>query len=614
MSHTAPTKNFFRADRPSRRPTETTLRPRARTSRVVRRRKQSGFIPRMLSLIDRVLPPSYAPGINPELNRRGRLFVAASFAFVLISLFFGSQMIAVDQYPLINVVIMYSGSIFAIANLLLLRYTKSPAIPGALLCLEALAIQYFQAYNDLGLDDPVLLWTLVIPWLAALLVGPTYGFVFAGIVISVTGAFYFMEMQGGIFHDYTGHDEYLLFYLLIASTMALFFGFLGWLYEGQTLKNLRETNQKIASAHADLQKSNQRTERILESITDGFFTLDATWAFTDLNRQAEHFLRMRRSEMLGTKVWEYFQGQVGQEIQDHFRKAAQLGVPAEFETYYPPLGRWFKVHVYPHEDGLSVYFNDITKRKEYEKQLIEAKEEAEQLAHLKSTLLANMSHEIRTPLTSVLGFSSILAEEATGAHKEFAQLIGQNGKRLMDTLNSVLDLAQLESGAMKSKPGIVNLEEEVEQMVLLLTPLADEKGLFLRTECTLQDATGAIDRAMLNRVLNNLVGNAIKFTPEGGVVVTISGTEDQLLVSVTDTGIGISDDFLPQLFEEFRQESTGLARSYEGNGLGLSITRRLVELMHGAIDVKSKKGVGTTFTVKIPRNVSAPFNDVRVAS
>ncbi len=395
-----------------------------------------------------------------------------------------------------------------------------------------------------------------------------------------------------------------------ASTLAFFLGFLGWFYEGQTLRNIREAYQKLAGAHADLQASNRRTEHILESITDGFFSLDHTWRFTDLNPQAEYLLKESESDMLGRDARDYFSGEVGDEICEKLRTAAHERRPMAFETFFRPLNRWFQLHVYPFAEGLSVYFNDITERKEYEKGLIEAKEEAEQLAQVKSTLLANMSHEIRTPLTSIIGFASIMAQEASGDHQEFAQLIEQNGQRLMDTLNSVLDLAQVEHRAVQNTLNRIEVAAEIEQIVQLLQLIAEEAGLYLRVECATEDTTASLDKNLLSRVLNNLISNAIKFTNEGGVVVTVGADEEQVWVQVTDTGIGISPAFIPHLFDEFSQESAGLARAFEGSGLGLAISRRLVQTMGGVIEVESEQNVGSTFTVRLPRTAPRHGEDI----
>ncbi len=151
------------------------------------------------------------------------------------------------------------------------------------------------------------------------------------------------------------------------------------------------------------------------------------------------------------------------------------------------------------------------------------------------------------------------------------------------------------------------MADETAQIVQLLKPLADDRKLYLRTQCVAEDVMAAVDKSLLSRVLNNLIGNAIKFTNEGGVIVTVGSGEEHVSVAVADTGIGISESFMPHLFDEFRQESTGLARAYEGNGLGLTISRRLIQMMGGVIEVESQQNVGSTFTVRLPR--TAPRHD-----
>ena len=539
------------------------------------------------------------------MQRRGRLLVAVSFYFILIALFFGTQMSLVEQYPLHSVLIMYAGGLLALLNLPLFQRTGTTKLPGTLLCIELLGIHSFQAFNDLGLEDPILIWTLVIPWLAAFLIGPGYGFVFGALVILANVGFFVLEVTGYPFPHFTGEQDFWIFFVLEASSVALFLGFLGWLYEGQTLKNLRDANEDLSAMHRDLQRSKERLEQTLEGMTDGFFALDHQGRFTDLNRQAEHFLERKRGALIGTSARHYLRDLIDHEVQQYLRQAIQTGVSVEFEVFSQRRQRWFAVHAYPFAEGLSVYFNDITPRKTHEQQLIEAKEEAEHLAELKSTLLANMSHEIRTPLTSIIGFSSILEHEVSGEHLEFARLIGQNGRRLMETLNSVLDLARLEHGTLESHPEEVGIAEEINEVVDLLRPMAEQRGLDLRVAITPATLHATLDRALLNRVLTNLVGNAVKFTHEGHVAVTAHADEAHVEVQVSDTGIGISSEFLPHLFEEFRQESSGVARAYEGNGLGLAISRRLVEVMGGTIAVESEKGVGTTFTVRLPRHAVA---------
>ncbi|MEP0548014.1 MAG: ATP-binding protein [Rhodothermales bacterium] len=244
----------------------------------------------------------------------------------------------------------------------------------------------------------------------------------------------------------------------------------------------------------------------------------------------------------------------------------------------------------------------IFRRHRYEEQLIQAKERAEELLRLKTSLLNNMSHELRTPLTAILGFAELLEEEAEGEQQEHARVISNSAKRLYETVTSVLGLAQLEGGtsAMTLRP--LDVSSHVAESVDLLRPLADRKGVGLRVVRHEADAWAEADEPALSRVINNLVGNAIKFTEKGGTVAVIVDADDgHVRVRVQDTGVGISEAFLPRLFEEFRQESTGLARSHEGSGLGLAITKRLIEQMGGTIEAESTKGTGSVFTVKLGR-------------
>lgn len=248
---------------------------------------------------------------------------------------------------------------------------------------------------------------------------------------------------------------------------------------------------------------------------------------------------------------------------------------------------------------------DITERKESERALFEAKEKAEELARLKSNFLANMSHEIRTPLTSIIGFAEILEAEPTADVISKAQFIRGSGHRLMMTLDSVMDFAQLESGSLRLDVARVDVMSHTRDLRQMFDLQAKQKGLYLKFDCEHTKILAYADPAALFRVLTNLISNAIKFTTEGGVHVTIRQEEASVCFDIADTGIGIGEEFLGQLFEDFKQESEGFARNYEGVGLGLSITKRLVDLMGGSITVASRRGEGSTFSVRLPMGASA---------
>ena len=252
-------------------------------------------------------------------------------------------------------------------------------------------------------------------------------------------------------------------------------------------------------------------------------------------------------------------------------------------------------------EGIAM-IQDISDRKRYERQLRSAKQEAEEASRLKSNMLANMSHEIRTPLTSIIGFADTLRSNLSGPNARYADLVGESGKRLMETLDSVLQLSKLEAGTASPASETIDLVAVTKDAVELHRTEANTAHIDLQFEAPDASVVGEWDSAAVQRVLSNLVSNAIKFTPpDGSVIVRVRKRDDYALLTVTDTGIGIADSFRPRLFDAFTQESEGLKREHEGAGLGLAIVKRLVELMNGRIDVDSVKGKGTCFRVRLPR-------------
>ena len=264
---------------------------------------------------------------------------------------------------------------------------------------------------------------------------------------------------------------------------------------------------------------------------------------------------------------------------------------------------------------------DVEERRAYEHGLLQAmelaeearqvseqaREEAEAAAHLKSSILANMSHEIRTPLTAILGFSDVLREEVPEDLYEFAEAIHTGGNRLLNTLNDILDLSRLDADRVELTPERFDAVAATRESVRLLAPLAQKANIGLRFGSAAPELPVALASSAFDRIVTNLVGNAIKFTPQGEVRVGLHTRDAWLVLQVRDTGIGISEDFLPELFEPFKQESNDEhRRDFEGTGLGLAITHRLVDRLGGAIRVQSQKGVGTLFEVDLPLALPVP--------
>ncbi|MEX0684675.1 MAG: response regulator [Balneolales bacterium] len=244
-------------------------------------------------------------------------------------------------------------------------------------------------------------------------------------------------------------------------------------------------------------------------------------------------------------------------------------------------------------------------RKLFEHKLVIEKEKAEDMNRLKTNFLANMSHEIRTPMNSILGFTTLLEEELNDTELDyFTTRIKKSGERLLTTINDLLDLAKIESQKMELNLEIQNVGEQVKIATGLMKGIAFQKDIKLYTTIRNNEVCAEIDTNVFGQILNNTIGNALKFTEKGEVEVIVddmvSKGNSYAQIKIRDTGIGIEENFLSQVFDEFKQESHGLSRRYEGTGLGLTITKKFVELHNGTIMVESKKEVGTTITISFP--------------
>lgn len=257
--------------------------------------------------------------------------------------------------------------------------------------------------------------------------------------------------------------------------------------------------------------------------------------------------------------------------------------------------------------GSYAMYMDLTNRKKIEEELIKAKEKAEEMSRLKSNFLANMNHELRTPLNGILGYSDILASMLADEELiEMAQGIHQSGKRLSETLNLILDLSEAETGKMKVIARDISILPPLKEIIESFSTEAVERNLQLKTIINAEDVWAHLDEQLFKRVLHNLIDNAIKFTEKGSVTVEVgiekenSKNGEWFFIKIHDTGIGIPEDKIDIIWQEFRQVSEGISRNFEGPGLGLTISKKAVELMDGVITAESVQGAGSTFTIKFP--------------
>jgi hypothetical protein len=215
-----------------------------------------------------------------------------------------------------------------------------------------------------------------------------------------------------------------------------------------------------------------------------------------------------------------------------------------------------------------------------------------------------MSHELRTPLNGILGFAELLKYElADPNHQEYARVIQQSGEHLLNLVNEILDLAKIESGEMRFKPVSTRLADLVEECAAVHQAGAEAKGIrFERQLAADLPAEFRTDPTRLRQILNNLLSNAVKFTEAGEVVLQVSCVDDCIAFTVRDTGPGIPPENRAEIFEKFKQLEHFLTREHGGTGLGLAIVRQLAEHMGGRVTLDSEVGVGSTFTVYLPRN------------
>lgn len=302
-------------------------------------------------------------------------------------------------------------------------------------------------------------------------------------------------------------------------------------------------------------------------------------------------------------------------MQAAFMDAAYFGRPASAEVRMKKAGGsyvWAEIRCrpVPHADGsgsdIVAVTRDISERKAYERQLIEARDLAEEANRAKSRFLANMSHELRTPLNAIIGFSEVMMQEMFGGlgspkYLEYSGLIHESGNHLLELINGILDMSKIEAGKFELSEEVFDLSAVAEASVRFVKLAAERSGVALKTAVSPRAGFIFADKRATKQILVNLLSNGVKFTPKGGEVTVFAGLDAKgIEISVTDTGVGIAEKDLVRLGQPFEQVEGEHVRKKEGTGLGLSLVKALAAMHGGEATIESTLGIGTTVRVRLP--------------
>ena len=393
---------------------------------------------------------------------------------------------------------------------------------------------------------------------------------------------------------------------------------IGYLLIGtdNTARKLVEEEQKASDQR--LRDQQFYTRSLIESNIDALMTTDPAGIITDVNKQMEALTGCTRDELIGAPFKDCFtdpaRAEAGikrvlveksvtdYELTARARDGKQTVVSYNATTFYD-RSRTLK--------GVFASARDVTERKRVEIELQQAKAAAESASRTKSDFLASMSHEIRTPMNAIMGIADLLAKTAlTPEQDRFVQIFRRSGDNLLNLINDILDLSKVEASQLDLERTEFSLSDHLEKVMEMVAPRAQEKSLTLVCEISPGVKNELVgDPTRLRQVLLNLLGNAIKFTQSGSVSLRVEPDADSavptaLRFTVTDTGIGIAGDKLDRVFERFTQADSSTTRRFGGSGLGLTISRRLVELMGGRIWVESEVDEGSLFAFAVPFEVS----------
>lgn len=392
----------------------------------------------------------------------------------------------------------------------------------------------------------------------------------------------------------------------------------------QARAHTRQLERRVNERTRELQETSIFFQALIDHIPSLIYHKDNELRFTGCNRAYERAFGLLREDIAGKCVTEldYLPASQREQFQREQRQLLELGGAINRETTLDFADGTRHEMLYSAarilgQDGAPLgivgLLVDITVQKRVESELAIARDRAQAADRVKSAFLATMSHELRTPLNSIIGFTGILLQKLAGPlndeQTKQLEMVRSSSQHLLTLINDVLDISRIEAGEMTLANEAFDPSESIDKVVEIIRPLAERKKLIMNVRYRQAPGMRRGDARRFEQILLNLIGNAVKFTETGSVDIGVDTQDDAaqnaIVVTIRDSGIGIRDEDMQNLFRPFRQIDSTLSRKHEGTGLGLVICKRLAELMHGSIGVSSRWGVGTTFTLRLPLAIAA---------
>jgi two-component system, sensor histidine kinase and response regulator len=540
---------------------------------------------------------------------------AMSIAAIANMFIFGAAALAGHKYTL--AVADISAGLLLLGNIVYLRLSRRIDLTCEI-TIGLGGVLFIYLFVTGGMNQTGHLWLFIFPLASSFLLGFRKGLVTSAILLAISlAAVLFLGKFSPLVTVYPVDFMARFAFSFIVVTI---FSFIYDCVMDNANRELSTQHKELAATFAELRRkesaleeSEEKYRHLVERANDGIILIqDGVICYA--NPRLAEIIGRDAEKIIGYPFTNFVEPSLKSFIQNRYnRRIRGDEVPSKYESFFTLTdGSTIYVEL---NAGLTtfrgkaadlVFIRDITERKKYELQLMQAKEAAEAASRAKSQFLANMSHEIRTPMNGILGMAELLLDtDLTVDQQELAQTVVNSGESLLGVVNDILDFSKIEAGRLELDSIEFNLHDTVEETAELFAEQAHRKGIELL--CHVQEDVPAVfkgDPSRLRQVLINLLGNALKFTDKGEVTLEVKfveGLEDFSVIAfeVRDTGMGISPEAEQNIFDAFSQADGSMSRKYGGTGLGLTICKQLCEMMGGDIEVESSPGEGSTFRFRV---------------